>query len=222
MLDYLNDIDTDALLAVNGFHDAFQDALWWMVSAKWASVLLLLAFVWVLLHQNRRHALLVLAMLVLAVTLADQLSSGLIKHLVERLRPTHDSSLGDLVHVINGYRGGMYGFVSSHAANSFAVALLISLIMRPRLVTVSFFSWAVLQCYSRVYLGVHYPGDILGGIVVGVVAAWLVWILMRWIQHRWHLPDGYYTRIDATVIATSFIATVVGLLIVAVIQSLAV
>ena len=58
MLEYLNDIDTDALLAVNGLHDMFQDAFWWMVSAKWSSALLLLALVWILLHQNRRHALL--------------------------------------------------------------------------------------------------------------------------------------------------------------------
>ncbi len=74
MLDYLNDIDTDALLAVNGLHDAFQDVMWWMVSAKWSSLLLVLALIWVLLHQNRRHAVLVLVMLVLTVTLADQLS----------------------------------------------------------------------------------------------------------------------------------------------------
>ena len=220
MLDYLNDIDTDALLAINGLHDTFQDALWWMVSAKWASLLLVMALVWVLLHQNRRHALLVLVMLALAITLADQLSSGLIKHLVERLRPTHDSSLGDVVHVINGYRGGMYGFVSSHAANSFAVAMLISLVMRHRLVTISLFVWATLQCYSRIYLGVHYPGDILGGIVVGVLVAWVVWHLMRWIQRRWHLPDGFYNRTDATIIASSFILTVVALLVAAFFQTL--
>ena len=220
MLDYLNDIDTDALLAINGLHDTFQDALWWMVSAKWASLLLVIALVWVLLHQNRRHALLVLVMLALAITLADQLSSGLIKHLVERLRPTHDSSLGDVVHVINGYRGGMYGFVSSHAANSFAVAMLISLVMRHRLVTISLFVWATLQCYSRIYLGVHYPGDILGGIVVGILVAWVVWHLMRWIQRRWYLPDGFYNRTDATIIASSFILTVVALLVAAFFQTL--
>ena len=220
MLDYLNDIDTDALLAVNGLHDMFQDALWWMVSAKWSSLLLVLALVWILLHQNRRHALLVLLMLVLAFVIADQVSSGLIKHLVERLRPTHDPSLGDAVHVVNGYRGGMYGFVSSHAANSFAAATLIALIMRHRLVTISLLAWAALQCYSRVYLGVHYPGDILGGIIVGVLAGWLVWSLMRWIQHRWRLPQGHYTRTDATVIFSSVVVTVVGLLTAALIQAI--
>lgn len=220
MLDYLNDIDTDALLAVNGLHDMFQDALWWMVSAKWSSLLLVLGLVWILLHQNRRHALLVLLMLVLAFALADQISSGLIKHLVERLRPTHDPSLGDAVHVVNGYRGGMYGFVSSHAANAFAAATFLSLVLRRRAVMISLFTWALLQCYSRVYLGVHYPGDILGGLIVGIIVGWLVWRLMLWIQQRWRLPKGRYTRPDAIVIVSSVVVTVVGLLTAALIQAL--
>jgi len=220
MIEYLNDIDTDALLAVNGLHDLFQDAFWWMVTAKWSSLLLVLALLWILLHQNRRHALLVLAMLVLAVLVADQVSSGLIKHLVERLRPTHDPSLESMVHVINGYRGGLYGFVSSHAANFFAVSTLLCFVMRHRWVTLSLFTWALLQCYSRMYLGVHYPGDILGGIIVGMLAGWLVWCLMRWIQRRWHIPEGHYTRTDATVMASSIALTIIGLLIAALTQIL--
>ena len=220
MIEYLNDIDADALLAVNGLHDLFQDAFWWMVTAKWSSLLLVLALLWILLHQNRRHALLVLAMLVLAVLVADQVSSGLIKHLVERLRPTHDPSLESMVHVINGYRGGLYGFVSSHAANFFAVSTLLCFVMRHRWVTLSLFTWALLQCYSRMYLGVHYPGDILGGIIVGMLAGWLVWCLMRWIQRRWHIPEGHYTRTDATVMASSIALTIIGLLIAALTQIL--
>ena len=220
MIDYLMDIDADALLAVNGLHDLFQDAFWWLVTAKWSSALMVLALLWILLHQNRRHALLVLAMLVLAVLVADQVSSGLIKHLVERLRPTHDPSLESMVHVINGYRGGLYGFVSSHAANSFAISTLISLIMRHRLVAFSLFSWSLLQCYSRMYLGVHYPGDILGGIIVGVLAGWLVWLLMRWIQRRFNLPNGYYTRTDGVVLASTLAVTIVGLLAAALAQTM--
>ncbi|MBQ6079917.1 MAG: phosphatase PAP2 family protein [Muribaculaceae bacterium] len=219
MLEYLNDIDTTALLAINGWNGTFQDFLWWMVSAKWASLLMALALLWVLLHQNRRHALLVLAMVVLAFVVADQLSSGVIKHLVERLRPTREPALNNLLHIVNDYRGGMYGFVSSHAANSFAAATLLALVIRYRVVTLSLFSWAVLQCYSRVYLGVHYPGDILGGIVVGVLVGWLVWRLMRWIERRWRLPKGYYTRTDAMVMASSFAVTVIALLTAALIQT---
>ena len=212
MIEYLNDIDSTALLTVNGWNSAFQDAFWWMISAKWASVLLMLTLLWLLMHQNRRHALLTIVMLVLAFTVADQLSLGLIKHLVERPRPTHDPSLESLVHVVNGYRGGMYGFVSSHAANSFAAATLIALIIRYRVVLVSLFSWSLLQCYSRVYLGVHYPGDILGGICVGIITGVLVWQLMRWIERRWSLPVGHYTRNDAILIASALGITVVGLL----------
>ena len=219
MLDYLNDIDANALLAVNGWHDAFQDALWWLVTAKWSSALLLIALLWVLLHQNRRHALLVLAAVTLAVILADQVASGFIKHLVERLRPTHDPSLESMIHVINGYRGGMYGFVSSHAANYFAVSLLLSLVIRHRAVTISLFTWSLLQCYSRIYLGVHYPGDILGGIIVGILAGWVSWLVMRWIMRRWHLPDGHYRPTDATMMASALGITLVGLVTAALCQS---
>ncbi|MBQ4006954.1 MAG: phosphatase PAP2 family protein, partial [Muribaculaceae bacterium] len=74
---------------------------------------------------------------------------------------------------------GMYGFVSSHAANSFAVATLISFIMRQRLVTFSLFTWAVLQCYSRMYLGVHFLGDLICGALLGCVSAWLVYALLH-------------------------------------------
>ena len=220
MLDYLNDIDTEVLLAINGLHGTFQDAFWWLISAKWASLLLVLAFVWILLHQNRRHALLTLAMLVLAFVLADQISSGLIKHLVERLRPSQDPSLDNMIHIVNNYCGGKFGFVSSHAANSFAAATLIALVMRHKAVTFSLFSWAVLQCYSRVYLGVHYPGDILGGIIVGVLSGCLVWRLMRWLQRRFNISSGHYGRPDAVVMASSFAVTIIGLLTTALSQTL--
>ncbi len=220
MIDYLVDVDKTALLAVNGMYSVFQDAFWWMVSAKWSSLLLVLALLWILMRQNRRHALLVLLMVAVAVLVADQVSSGLIKHLVERLRPTHDPSLENAVHVINGYRGGMYGFVSSHAANFFAIATLVTLIMRRGLVAAALYSWGLVQCYSRIYLGVHYPGDILGGMIVGLMAGWLVWCLMRWVQRRWRLPAGHYSQADAVVMASATGVTLLGLMIAAFVQTM--
>ncbi len=220
MIDYLVDVDKTALLAVNGMYSVFQDAFWWMVSAKWSSLLLVLALLWILMRQNRRHALLVLLMVAVAVLVADQVSSGLIKHLVERLRPTHDPSLENAVHVINGYRGGMYGFVSSHAANFFAIATLVTLIMRRGLVAAALYGWGLVQCYSRIYLGVHYPGDILGGMIVGLLAGWLVWCLMRWVQRRWRLPAGHYSQADAVVMASATGVTLLGLMIAAFVQTM--
>lgn len=220
MIDYLVDVDKTALLAVNGMYSVFQDAFWWMVSAKWSSLLLVLALLWILMRQNRRHALLVLLMVAVAVLVADQVSSGLIKHLVERLRPTHDPSLENAVHVINGYRGGMYGFVSSHAANFFAIATLVTLMMRRGLVAAALYGWGLVQCYSRIYLGVHYPGDILGGMIVGLLAGWLVWCLMRWVQRRWRLPAGHYSQADAVVMASATGVTLLGLMVAALVQTM--
>lgn len=219
MLEYLNELDTNALLAVNGLNDAFQDAMWFLVTNKLASLLIVLGLFWVLLHKNRRHALLVIAMLVLVILVADQLSSGLIKHLVERLRPTREPAISDLIHTVNGYRGGTYGFVSSHAANSFAAITLISLIMRQRLVWFPLLIWALMQCYSRVYLGVHYPGDILGGIVVGMIAGWLVWLLMQLLQRRLKIPAATYTTSDGVVITSSVGISIIVLALAAAIQT---
>lgn len=218
MLEFLIDIDAQALLAVNGLHDAFQDALWWLVTAKWSSLLLLLALFWVLLRQNRRHALLMLAMIALTVLIADQMSSGLIKQLVQRLRPTHDPALESAIHVINGYRGGMYGFVSSHASNFVASSTIMALVMRHRAVTLSLTVWTLMQCYSRVYLGVHYPGDIMGGILIGLLSGGLVWGMMCWIQRRWNVPRGHYTGSDAAIMASSIALTILILLAIALIQ----
>jgi len=220
MLEYLQQIDQAALLQVNGWHNAFMDQMWWLVSAKWSWAFILVVFVWILLHKNRRQALLVVVMIALAVLLADQISSSLIKGAVERLRPTRDPSLSSLVHVVNDYRGGMYGFVSSHAANSFAIAMLLSLMMRHRLVTWSLFIWATLQCYSRVYLGVHYPGDILGGIVVGLVVGWAVWLLWRYLCHRWRLNRSPFTTADARHLMASVIITVVAIVAASCVQTL--
>jgi len=110
--------------------------------------------------------------------------------------------------------------VSSHAANSLAAATFIALILRHRAVTLALMAWALLQCYSRVYLGVHYPGDIVGGMLVGIIAGWLVWRVMLWIEHRWHMPRGYYTRDHATVMVWAVCLTVMGIIVAAAIQSL--
>lgn len=160
MIEFLNDIDAQAFGAINMCHGAYADNFMWLVSNRLAWGLMGLTFVLLLARKGWRCALLTLAAVALAVLVADQVSSSLIKHAVERLRPSHDPSLADTVHIVRQYRGGLYGFVSSHAANSVAVGLLLGLMLRDRVVLTIMMCWALLQCYSRVYLGVHYPGDI--------------------------------------------------------------
>lgn len=215
MIEYLDHIDQAALVTINGMHTAYLDQLMWCITSRLSWALILVALLWSL-RRDWRQALLVIAMVALTVLIADQLSSGLIKHAVERLRPSHNPDLAGTLHLVNGHKGGMYGFVSSHAANSFGVAMLIGLIYRHRRVMAALMFWAVLQCYSRMYMGVHYPGDILGGAVIGLLVGYLCYRLWRLVEHRWmHRYEPLFTRHDATVMASSVYLTLATLAIIA-------
>lgn len=165
-------LDKSLLLWLNGFHTPFFDGVMWALS-RTDTWLLLFGVLLVKLIQGRekRQQFLLLLAVVALVLLTDQLSSHLVKPLVHRLRPTHDPEIGALVHLVRGYRGGAYGFFSSHASNTFGLATLLSLVFRRRLSMVILFSWAALCSYSRIYLGVHYPGDILCGSLFGMMLA---------------------------------------------------
>ena len=219
MIEYLNTIDQQALIAINSWHAPYFDSLMWCITSMLSWALILVALLACLRH-DRRQALVVICTIALTILISDQISSGLIKHTVERLRPSHNPDIASALHLVNGYTGGRFGFTSSHAANSFSVAMVVSLMFRYRRVMAALMLWAVLQCYSRMYLGVHYPSDILGGIIVGLLSGWLVWLLMRWIQRRWHISAGHYTTADAVVMLSALGVTIVGLLIAALTQTL--
>jgi len=180
MLEYLQGIDAQWLLAINGMHCDYMDSFMWMVSKTYSWSLIGIVALAVTGRKGWRQALVFVLAIALAVLVADQVSSGLIKHAVERLRPTHEPSLEGMIHLVRDYRGGLYGFVSSHAANSFAIAVLVGCVMPHRAALGSLLAWAALQCYSRMYLGVHYPGDIIGGMLVGLVAGALAyWLWLK-------------------------------------------
>lgn len=171
MIEYLEAIDIEVFKFLNGYHNVFFDQFMWLVSAKLAWIPMCLALLFVIFRNNWRNGMAALVFVALTITLCDQISSGLIKHAVERFRPTHTEGLMQIVHTVNGYVGGNYGFVSSHAANSFGVAMLLALLFKNRLFSWLIFSWAIILSYSRIYLGVHFPGDIIGGIMVGLFVA---------------------------------------------------
>ncbi len=172
MLDKLITIDTNVFLWINGYHSPFWDKLMWHISGKleWLPLYLLLAGY--IIYRYRWRSLPVFIVIGIVITLADQLSVIAFKQTIQRLRPTHNSDIAYLVHTVNDYRGGSFGFISSHAANSFALAGFLSLLFQKRYFTLFMFFWAALVSYSRIYLGVHYPGDILGGAIFGCLIAW--------------------------------------------------
>jgi undecaprenyl-diphosphatase len=121
----------------------------------------------------------------LAVGAADFIASGILKDWVARPRPTRVPELEGVLHLVNEYRSGQYGFVSSHAANTIAVALLFSLIWRNKIATVSLMLWVAANCYSRMYLGVHYPTDVLGGLIVGSLVGGVAYCVLRRVRVVW-------------------------------------
>ena len=194
MLEQLLHIDTEILLAINGWHAPWADTLMWIISAKatWIPLYLLLIglLVWryrkpvmtsVMWLQKVPACVVIIAMIGLAVGAADFIASGILKELVARPRPTRVPELEGVLHLVNGYRSGRYGFVSSHAANTMVCALLFSMIWRNKIATVGLMLWVAANCYSRMYLGVHYPLDILGGLMVGCLVAMTAYVLLwKW------------------------------------------
>ena len=146
----------------------------------------------------------------LCVLLAGTVDDAIVKPLVARWRPTKDPEIGILVDTVNGYRGGNYGFFSAHASNTFSIAIFFSLLVRSRALTVALVLWSFVNCWTRMYLGVHYPGDIFCGLLWGGIVGTSVWYLLHRIGIRYSLstkhistyytPTGYQmTHIDIVI-----------------------
>ena len=171
--------DKQLLLLVNGSDSTFLD---WVVmtltNAKtWIPLYLSLLYVVIRANRNVRDVLLILCAAGLCVLLAGTIDDEIVKPLVARWRPTHDPQIGSLVDVVDGYRGGDYGFFSAHASNTFSIALFFSLLMRQRLLTIGLITWSLVNCWTRMYLGVHYPGDITVGLLWGAIVGYSVYRL---------------------------------------------
>ncbi len=183
---WLADLDARLLLIVNGAHSPFFDAVMWCISGRWIWVPFYIVLTYMLFRRfSWKRATLCLITIGLIILAADQTCASLIRPEVCRLRPANlNNPLSHLVHVVNGYRGGRYGFPSCHAANTFALAMFMSLVFRNKRFTVMMFSWAIVVSYSRMYLGVHYFGDLFCGASVGSFFAVLFYSLLKFLCEK--------------------------------------
>lgn len=171
-------LDQQLFLFLNSLHNSFFDPLMFALSGKliWAPLYAAILVYIAMKEKNQKNFWFILLFIAIAVFFADR-GSALIKDIVQRPRPCHEPALEGLVHIVNGKCGGMYGFISSHAANAFNVAFISLLYIRKRWYSISIIIWAIVVGYTRIYLGVHYPGDVICGSVYGALVAWGVYRL---------------------------------------------
>ena len=197
MIDTLNTLDHELMLWLNYDGGTFQDAFWYTLSQIPSWIPLYITIIFVMLQpsdgqKQKRWMKFILLLLFTALIFAftDQISAGIIKPLVQRPRPSHDGSIMDQLHFVNDYHGGAYGFVSSHAANCFGLAVWVSCLYKRRTLVTAMMLYAVLNCYSRIYLGVHFPGDIICGTILGILCGWLGYYCYTRFCQRFSIPQN--------------------------------
>jgi len=167
------ELDKKILVWLNSFHLDWLDPIMLQITQTQFWIPLYLFLIYLIFRNYNNKAWIVLAGVALAILLADQITSSLMKPFFARLRPSQEPTLTGIVHLVNEYKGGLYGFASSHAANTFATAIFVWLLFKDKYRWIFLvFIWAVLMTYTRIYLGVHYPGDIIVGGIIGLLSGW--------------------------------------------------
>lgn len=186
MIEYLNSIDTHLFLFLNGRHNTFFDFIMYWFSDKWIWLPMYLLIAFFIVKQYKMKGIVLLLLVGVVIALCDQTASHLIKNAVQRLRPSHEPSLAGLVHLSKAGAGGLYGFVSSHAANAFGLATFLFFVLdnKFKLLKYWLFIWAVLVSYSRIYNGVHYPGDVIVAACIGTLIGWAMSKLFLYIESK--------------------------------------
>ncbi len=178
---FLADLDSDLLLALNGMHTPWLDGVMMFITKKWLWIgLSSLMAIAVFRAGGAKRGFMCIIGLAVALAISDQVCASLLRPMIERMRPSNLANpISEYVHVVDNYRGGRFGFPSCHGATTMATVVFLSLYFRRRAVTLSLVAWSLVVCYTRVYLGVHYPGDILVGMLIGSMAALIGYVAYR-------------------------------------------
>jgi undecaprenyl-diphosphatase len=190
MIEVLEDLDRQLLLAVNGSGSLYLDRVVVTLThaATWIPLYLALFYMVLKNNDNFRRLLLVLGGVAVCYLLAGAVDDGIVKPMVARWRPTHDPQIGMLVDIVDGYRGGRYGFFSAHASNTMCIATFFCWLARSRRLSVTLVTWSLINCWTRMYLGVHFPGDILVGVLWGICVGTGVYFLYRRLTRGMYMP----------------------------------
>ena len=181
MIDRIIEFDKHLMLLLNGWHSPFFDFLMPVITNKYTGIPIYLAILVILFRKvDMKKLLIAVAAILVTFALCDSLSVALFKETFQRLRPGWDPQIMDQVRMLE-YKGGQYGFVSSHAANLFGLATITSLLIKNRIYTVLIFFWAALVGYSRIYVGKHFPADVVCGAIFGMIVGYLVYKGTVWL-----------------------------------------
>jgi undecaprenyl-diphosphatase len=184
LLDEINQLDTDLFLRLNGLYASWLDPIMILATERNTWIPFYALLIGWLAYRYRKQAIWMVLTLIVAVAISDQTASALLKPITHRLRPCHVPALQKLIHPVMEC-GGLYGFASSHAANTFALATGVWLLIGKQYAWAKWiFVWAAFVSYSRIYVAAHYPLDVLTGAGIGVLAAMLCVTIFRSQQHR--------------------------------------
>ncbi len=173
-------LDEQLFIFLNSLHTEWLDPIMVIITKTQTWIPLYFVLIYFIIKVYKKQSWIPLLGLIITIVATDQITSSIMKPFFARLRPSHEPSLASIIHLVNNEQGGLYGFASSHAANTFGVAMFVWLTLRPRYSwSWLLFVWAALMSYSRIYLGLHYPLDILAGALVGVCCAWACYRVLK-------------------------------------------
>ena len=199
-LNWLQNVDRAALLAVNGSNSLFLDAVVHVLTTAttWIPLYLSLFYIVVKNHNTVQRIAIIVGCAGLCILFAGAVDDLIVKPTVARWRPTHDPVIGTLVDVVDGYRGGKYGFFSAHACNTFSIAIFFCWLVRSKVLSFTLVLWSFVNCWTRLYLGVHFPGDILVGLTWGFTVGTSVYFFYLRVLRKMHVEEVRHISADYT------------------------